>query len=176
MELARCEAAEWFAECEITDDIESGEVEPVYHVEGFILCRESFHMSDEFGDVVLDYVFLFYEGFLREGMGESSTLTGVVCVIGHGKRRHSNHGLNGADMDRVFVEVGVAWPVPVNIFPCLDGVEVKFCWGDTNNWAVLVVEKFVLEGDAPFEESADPGNWGDGVQFGSWEFCKRVES
>jgi hypothetical protein len=50
----------------------------------------------------------------------------------------------------ILVEVGVAWAVPVDIFPCLDGVEVEFCGGDTDDRAVFVMEEFVFEGDSAF--------------------------
>jgi hypothetical protein len=48
------------------------------------------------------------------------------------------------------VEVRVAWAVSVDIFPCLDGVEVEFCGGDTDDRAVFVMEEFVFEGDSAF--------------------------
>ncbi len=107
-------------------------------------------MSNELRDIVLDYVFLLYKGFLGERVGKCSSLTGMVCIVGHGKSRYSYNRLNRADVYWIFVEVGMARTVPVDILPCLYGVEVEFCWGDSNHWAIFVVEKFVLESDASF--------------------------
>jgi hypothetical protein len=70
----------------------------------------------------------------------------------------------------VFVEVGVSWAMPVNVFPCLDGVEVEFCRGDTNDGTVFVVEEFVFEGNSAFQEGADSRNGGNGVYFWAREF------
>jgi hypothetical protein len=63
----------------------------------------------------------------------------------------------------ILVEVGVAWAVPVDIFSCLDGVEVEFCGGDTDDRAIFVMEEFVFEGDSAFQESADSRNRRNGV-------------
>lgn len=53
-------------------------------------------------------------------MGEGTTLACVVCIIGHGQSCDAGQRLDRADMDGVFVEVGVAGAVPVYIFPRLD--------------------------------------------------------
>jgi hypothetical protein len=53
------------------------------------------------------------------------------------------------------MKVRVAWAVSVYIFPCLDGVEMEFCGGDTDDGTIFVVEKFVFEGDSAFQESLD---------------------
>jgi hypothetical protein len=58
----------------------------------------------------------------------------------------------------ILVEVCVAWAVPVDIFPCLDRVEVEFCGGDTDDGAIFVMEEFVFEGDSAFQESRDSRN------------------
>ena len=57
----------------------------------------------------------------------------------------------------------MARAVPVDIFPCLDGVKVQFSGGDTDDGTIFVVEKFVFESDSAFQESADSRYRGDGV-------------
>jgi hypothetical protein len=84
VKLARFETAERLTECEIADYVEVGEVEPVDHVEGFVISGEALHVRDELSDVALDYVFLLEERFLGEGMGESAALAYVVGVVSHG--------------------------------------------------------------------------------------------
>ena len=51
----------------------------------------------------------------------------------------------------------------VDIFPCLDGVEMEFCGGDTDDGTIFVVEEFVFESDSAFQESADSRNGRNGV-------------
>jgi hypothetical protein len=61
------------------------------------------------------------------------------------------------------VEVRVAWAVSVDIFPCLDGVEMKFCGGDTDDGTIFVVAEFVFESNSAFQESADSRNGRNGI-------------
>jgi hypothetical protein len=107
-------------------------------------------MLDELTDIVLDDVFLFYQGFLGEGMCERSSLTGVVGIVGHSECSDADQGLNGTDVDGIFVEVWVSDSVAVDVFPGLDGVEVKFIGGDADDTAIFVVEELILKCDASF--------------------------
>lgn len=51
-------------------------------------------MLDKQCDIVLDDVFLVEKGFLGKGMGEGSTLTGVVGVVCHGEGCYSGEWLD----------------------------------------------------------------------------------
>jgi len=82
----------------------------------------------------------------------------VVCVVRHGQRGDAGDGLDGPDMDGVFVEVRVARTVAVDVFPCLRRVEVEFVWGDSNYGAILVVEELVVKGETAFKERFDAGD------------------
>ena len=83
VELAGVETTERLTECEIANDVERGEVEPVNHVEGFAISRETLHVRDELRDVALNYIFLLEERFLGEGVGKSAALACVVGVVSH---------------------------------------------------------------------------------------------
>ena len=132
-------------------------------------------MRDELRDVVLHDVFLLQERFLGKGMRESPPLAGVVGVVGHGERADAYDGLNGSNVHGVFLEIWAARTVPVDVVPCLEGVEVEFCWGYPHDWAVLVVEQFVVKGDASSEKRSYPRKGRDGVQFWAREFGERIE-
>jgi hypothetical protein len=87
----------------------------------------------------------------------------VLGVVSHGQGSDTYYWFNKADVHGVLVEVGMAWAVPVDIFPCLDGVEMKFCWGDADDWSVFIMEEFSFEGNSAFQESSDTRDWRDCV-------------
>jgi hypothetical protein len=83
---------------------------------------------------------LLQERFLGKRMRESPPLASVIGVVGHSERADAYDGLNGSNVHRVFLEIWAARTVPVDVVPCLEGVEVEFCWGYPHDWAVLVME------------------------------------
>ena len=109
-------------------------------------------------------------------MGESSALACMVGIVSHGESCYADKGLNGTNMDWVLVKVWVTRAVPVDVFPCLDGVEVKFCGRDSHDWAIFVMEEFILEGNTSFEESSDTGDGTNGVELWARKLCKRIKS
>lgn len=48
-------------------------------------------------------------------------------------------------MHGILVEVWVARTVPINVLPCLHGIEMKFSRGNANDGPVFVMEEFVFE-------------------------------
>lgn len=64
----------------------------------------------------------------------------------------------------------MADPVPVDVFPCLHGVERELVGGYTDHGAVNVVQFLDLEGQAPAQEMADSRERTDGIEFGAGEF------
>lgn len=83
-------------------------------------------------------------------MSERSSLSCVVGVVGHGESRDADHRFNRAYVDGILVEVWMPHAVAVDVFPCLNGVEVEFVWGDANDGAVFVVQELIFECDATF--------------------------
>lgn len=83
-------------------------------------------------------------------MGKCSSLASMIGVVGHGKCGDAYDWFNRSYVNRVFVEIGMADSVPVDILPCLDGVKVEFIRRDADDGSVLVVQEFVVECDAAF--------------------------
>ena len=83
-------------------------------------------------------------------MSKCSSLASMIGVVGHGECGDTYDRFNRSYVNRVFMEIGMADSVPVDILPCLNGVEVEFIRRDADNGAVLVMQEFVLECDAAF--------------------------
>jgi len=60
-------------------------------------------------------------------------------------------------MNRIFVKVNMAWTMAIDIVPCLDGIERQFCRRNANDWAIFVVEQFVVKSDAAAKQRSDAG-------------------
>ena len=73
-------------------------------------------------------------------------------------------------MNGVLVKIGMPWTVSIDVFPCLDGVEMQFCWGNSYNGPIFIVKKLVFEGNTTFEKSHNSGNRRDRVKFWAREF------
>lgn len=66
-------------------------------------------------------------------MGQGSSLTSMVLIIGHCQRGDADDGFYGADVDGILVEVDMAAPVSIDVLPGLRGVEMQFFWRDADD-------------------------------------------
>ena len=71
MKFARLGTSKWLTEGKIADDVESREVEPVHHIENFILSSHPFHMRDELIHITLNNILLFHQRLLTKRMARA---------------------------------------------------------------------------------------------------------
>lgn len=83
-EVAARQATEWLTKRKMADDVESCVRKPVGDVANLTSARKLVHLITENINVVSDEIFLFQEGLGAKGVRESSALTCMVDITGHG--------------------------------------------------------------------------------------------
>lgn len=85
-------------------------------------------------------------------MGKRPSLPRMMCIRRHCQISRTRNRLNSSNMNRVFIHVGEPDAVAVDVVPGLRGVETEFIGHYANDGAVFIVNGFVIEGYAAFEE------------------------
>jgi hypothetical protein len=85
-------------------------------------------------------------------MSKRPSLPRMMCIRCHRQISRTRNRLNGSNMNRVFIHVGEPDAVAIYVVPGFCGVETKFIGHYANNRAIFIVNGFIVEGYAAFEE------------------------
>lgn len=145
-QVGRGQAAKGLAEAEVADDVKGGVGEPVGNVADLAGGGKLGHAVAKDVDVGADEGLLLEEGPCAKGVAESAALARVIGVVGHGDCDGARHRLDGADVDGILVEVGVARPAAVNVLPRGLRVEGELRGREPHDGAVPVVDMLDVKG------------------------------